>query len=277
MPRFRFVSLVVALGGAAPLAGQGVLVAPHAVYIDHARRNGTVTLYNPNPEPAEITISTAFGYPVTDSLGHFALRTVEHPDSMLPSAAEWVQAFPRRLTIASLERQTVRLLVTPPAGLPDGEYWARLIISARGGRLPIGGVGDTAAVRVRLNLVVNTNIGVAYRKGPVATGVALSNLRVRIRRDSVEVWSRLERRLTAAYVGTVRATLVDSTGKVRSTLSAPIAVYFVMEPRYALAVAGLAPGLYWLRYELVTDREDLDPAVVLQASAVRDSVELRLP
>jgi len=277
MPRFRFVSLVVALGGAAPLAGQGVLVAPHAVYIDHARRNGTVSLYNPNPEPAEITISTAFGYPVTDSLGHFALRTVEHPDSMLPSAAEWVQAFPRRLTIASLERQTVRLLVTPPAGLPDGEYWARLIISARGGRLPIGGVGDTAAVRVRLNLVVNTNIGVAYRKGPVATGVALSNLRVRIRRDSVEVWSRLERRLTAAYVGTVRATLVDSTGKVRSTLSAPIAVYFVMEPRYALAVAGLAPGLYWLRYELVTDREDLDPAVVLQASAVRDSVELRLP
>ena len=196
---------------------------------------------------------------------------------MLPSAAEWVQAFPRRLTIASLERQTVRLLVTPPAGLPDGEYWARLIISARGGRLPIGGVEDTAAVRVRLNLVVNTNIGVAYRKGPVATGVALSNLRVRIRRDSVEVWSRLERRLTAAYVGTVRATLVDSTGKVRSTLSAPIAVYFVMEPRYALAVAGLAPGLYWLRYELVTDREDLDPAVVLQASAVRDSVELRLP
>ena len=277
MPRFRFVSLVVALGGAAPLAGQGVLVAPHAVYIDHARRNGTVTLYNPNPEPAEITISTAFGYPVTDSLGHFALRTVEHPDSMLPSAAEWVQAFPRRLTIASLERQTVRLLVTPPAGLPDGEYWSRLIISARGGRLPIGGVGDTAAVRVQLNLVVNTNIGVAYRKGPVATGVALSNLRVRIRRDSVEVWSRLERRLTAAYVGTVRATLVDSTGKVRSTLSAPIAVYFVMEPRYALAVAGLAPGLYWLRYELVTDREDLDPAVVLQASAVRDSVELRLP
>jgi hypothetical protein len=277
MSRLHFIPLVVALGGAAPLAGQGVLVAPHAVYIDHARRNGTVTLYNPNPEPAEITISTAFGYPVSDSLGHFALRTVEHPDSTLPSAAEWVQAFPRRLTIAPLERQTVRLLATPPAGLPDGEYWARLIISTRGGRLPVAGIGDTAAVRVQLNLVVNTNIGLAYRKGTLATGVALSKLRVRVRRDSVEVWSRLERRLTAAYVGTVRAALVDSAGKVRSTLSAPIAVYFVMEPRYALAVGGLAPGLYWLRYEVVTDREDLDPAVVLQAAAVRDSVELRLP
>src|SRR5207249_4490269 len=31
----------------------------------------------------------------------------------------------RRLTIAPLQRQTVRLLATPPPGLPDGEYWAR--------------------------------------------------------------------------------------------------------------------------------------------------------
>src|SRR5207245_11180183 len=170
MPRLRFVSLVVALGGAAPLAGQGVLVAPHAVYIDHARRSGTVTLYNPTPDPAEITISTAFGYPVTDSLGHFALRSVERPDSTLPSAAAWVQAFPRRLTIAPLERQTVRLLATPPAGLPDGEYWARLIVSARGGKLPLGGAADTAAVRVQLNLVRHTHLGLAYPTGPVANG-----------------------------------------------------------------------------------------------------------
>ena len=271
------ILVVLALGSAAPLAAQGVLIAPHAVYIDHARRSGTVTLYNPNPDPAEITISTAFGYPVTDSLGHFALRAVDRPDSTLPSAAAWVQAFPRRLTIAPLERQTVRLLATPPAGLPDGEYWARLIVSARGGKLPLRSAAETAAVRVQLNLVVNTNIGLAYRKGPVATGVALSQLRARRVGDSVEVWSRLERRETAAYVGTVRAALVDSTGKVRSTLNAPIAVYFVMAPRYALSVARLAPGPYWVRYELVTEREDLDPAVVLQAAAVRDSVQVRLP
>ncbi len=145
MPRLLLLPLMLAFGASAPLAAQGVLVAPHAIYIDHARRSGTVTLYNPNRDPAEVTISTAFGYPVTDSLGHFALRTVDQPDSTLPSAAAWVQAFPRRLTIAPLQRQTVRLLATPPTGLPDGEYWARLIISARGGKLPVAGVGDTAA------------------------------------------------------------------------------------------------------------------------------------
>ena len=58
MPRAPLVSLILALRAAVPLAGQGVLVAPHAIYIDHARRSGTVTLYNPNPDPAEITIWT---------------------------------------------------------------------------------------------------------------------------------------------------------------------------------------------------------------------------
>jgi len=265
------------LCGAAPLAGQGVVIAPHAVFMDARTRSGAVLLYNPNTEPVEVAISFFFGYPATDTAGSVIVRTVEHPDSTSPSAAGWIQAFPRRLTIAPLERQTVRLLATPPAGLPDGEYWARLIVSARGGKLPLRSAAETAAVRVQLNLVVNTNIGLAYRKGPVATGVALSQLRARRVGDSVEVWSRLERRETAAYVGTVRVALVDSTGKVPSTLNAPIAVYFVMAPRYALSVARLAPGPYWVRYELVTEREDLDPAVVLQAAAVRDSVQVRLP
>jgi hypothetical protein len=276
MIRLRLVVCFVALA-AVPLAGQGVLVAPHAIYIDHARRSGVVTLYNPNSQPAEVTISIAFGYPVTDSLGHFTLRTVDHSDSTLPSAAGWVQAFPRRLTVAPLERQAVRLLATPPPGLPDGEYWARLVISARGGQLPVAGVGETTAVRVQLNLVVNTNIGMAYRKGPMTTGLTLSRLRARPVGDSVEVWSHLERRGTAAYVGMVHAELVDSTGRVQSALDAPIAVYFVMQPRYALSTRGLAPGRYWLRYELVTEREDLEPAVVLQAAPVRDSLALRLP
>src|SRR2546426_3513165 len=166
MPRPLLLPLVLALGAGAPLAAQGVLVAPHAIYIDHARRSGTVTLYNPNRDPAEVTISTAFGYPVTDSLGHFALRPVDQPDSTLPSAAAWVQAFPRRLTIAPLQRQTVRLLATPPTGLPDGEHWARLIISARGGRLPGAGVGGTSPGCRRSLLVVKTTCPTAVRQSP---------------------------------------------------------------------------------------------------------------
>jgi P pilus assembly chaperone PapD len=258
-------------------AAQGVVIAPHAVYIDARARSASVLLYNPNPQPAEVTISTFFGYPVTDSLGRIVLDSVKVLDATMPSAAGWIQAFPRRLTVAPLERQTVRLLATPPPGLPDGEYWTRLVIAAKGGQVPITGVSDTAAVKVGLTLEVRTIIGVAYRKGPVRTGVAISRLRGRVVGDSVEVWSRLERQGNAAYVGTIHGTLVDSTRKVRGEFRAPIGVYYTMEPRYAAAVGALPPGRYWLMLELTTEREDLAPEVMLRSPAVRDSVEVRIP
>jgi hypothetical protein len=264
--------------GTASLAAQGVMVAPHAVFIDHRVRSGAVLLYNPGTEPVEVTISTLFGYPVTDSTGAIGLRTVDAPDSTLPSALAWIQAFPRRLTVGPRERQTVRLLARPPAGLADGEYWVRLMIAAQAGRVPITGASDTTAIQVGLTLEVRTIIGVNYRKGAVSTGVTLSNVRAQILGDSLVTWSKLERRGNAAFIGTVRETLVDSAGAVRATYNSPLGVYFTMQPRLATALAAPLPrGRYWLRYELVTEREDLDPAVLLKAPAVRDSVQLVVP
>jgi hypothetical protein len=271
--------LVAALAGllAPAAAAQGVMVAPHAVYIDHRVRSGSVLLYNPGTEPVEVTISTLFGYPATDSAGGIMLRTVDAPDSTLPSALQWIQAFPRRLTVAPLERQTVRLLARPPASLGDGEYWVRLVIAAKAGQVPVTGVQDTTAIQIGLTLEVRTIIGVSYRKGTVATGVGLSNLRAQITGDSLVTWSRLERRGNAAFVGTVRGTLVDSMGAVRTSFNSPLSVYFTMQPRLGTRIGRLPRGRYWLRYEVVAEREDLDPSVVLPAPAVRDSVQLVVP
>ncbi len=274
----RALWLAAALGlGAASLEAQGVMVAPHAVYIDHRVRSGSVLLYNPGTEPVEVTISTLFGYPTTDSTGAIVLRTFDAPDSTLPSALAWIQAFPRRLTVAPLERQTVRLLARPPVGLADGEYWVRLMIAAKAGTIPITGVSDTTAIQVGLTLEVRTIIGIAYRKGPVTTRVALSQLRAQLVGDTLITWSRLERQGNAAFVGTVRGTVVDSTGATRASFASPLGVYFTMQPRIASIVGKLPRGRYWLRYEIVAEREDLDPAVVLPAPTVRDSVQLVVP
>lgn len=270
------MAALLALGGVS-LAAQGVMVAPHAVYIDHRARSGSVLLYNPGTERVEVTISTIFGYPTTDSAGAIKLDTLVRDSSL--SALAWIQAFPRRLTVAPRERQTVRLLARPPAGLADGEYWVRLVIAAQAGRVPITGVSDTTAIQVGLTLEVRTIIGVNYRKGPVTTGLALSNVRAQVLHDSLITRSRLERRGNAAFVGMVRATLVDSAGRVRSSFSSPIGVYTTMEPRIGTPIAapGLPRGRYWLRYEVVAEREDLDPVVVLKAPAVRDSVQVVIP
>ncbi|OLC97604.1 MAG: hypothetical protein AUI55_01510 [Gemmatimonadetes bacterium 13_1_40CM_2_70_7] len=283
-------SWLVVLGAvAAPLAAQGVMVAPHAVFMNSRTNSGVVTLYNPNTEAAEVSIATFFGYPETDSLGGLRLhgmptsdsagRMVLPPaaaDSGQPSAARWVQAFPRRLTVAPRERQTVRLLASPPPGLPDGEYWLRLVIAVKGGVVPVTGVADTG-IKIGLTLEVRTIIGVNYRKGPVRTGVAVTRLRAAVVGDSLEVRPRLERQGNAAFIGTVRGTLVDSAGRERARFAFPIGVYYVMEPRYMAPVGVLPAGRYWLKLTVDTDREDLEPAVVLPAAVVRDSVVVRVP
>ena len=270
----------------ASLAAQGVMVAPHAVFIDHSQRSGSVLLYNPGTDPVEVTISTIFAYPTTDSTGGIRLDTL--PADSATSALAWIQAFPRRLTVAPKERQTVRLLARPPIGLADGEYWLRLIIAAQAGHVPITGLGDTTAIQVGLTLEVRTIIGVNYRKGPVTTGVSLSNVRAQVVGDSLITRAKLDRRGNAAFVGMIRETLVDSTGRVHElqvgdslvrSYASPVGVYYTMEPRLATAIGrpALARGRYWLRYEVVAEREDLDPKVVLKAPAVRDSVPIIVP
>ena len=269
--------LATALAAAAALPGQGIMVAPHALFIARGARSGSVTLLNPDTAPVEVSVEVFYGYTATDSTGQLTLRTVEHPDSMQPSAAPWLQAFPRRLTIGPREQQVVRLLASPPAGLPDGEYWARLAFTAKAGQLPVAGVADTAKVKVGLTLQVRTVIGVHYRKGAVTTGLALSGLQAVRRGDSVIVHARLERTGNAAYLGTVHGTVVGTGGRTVGEFRIPVTVFFANEPRWAVGIVGAPAGPYLLRIEATTERDDLAQDVMLQVPVVRDSVAVSTP
>ena len=260
---------------ASSLAAQGVLIAPPGAFIDHRTRSGSLELYNPNLVPAEVTISTIFGYPVTDSTGQLSLYTRENPDSTMPSAAAWIHAYPRRLILAPKTRQTVRLQGRPPAALKDGEYWSRLVIAAKTGPVP-DSLADSTTIRVGLSFEVRTVIGVWYRKGPVTTGTQLKDMTVATRDDSVDVRLSLERTGNAAFLGMLRATVVDATGKQVANLDRQVAVYYALAPLFTIPVGKLAPGAYTVRAMISTDRSDFD-AGVIQAPSVSAERTFRVP
>jgi P pilus assembly chaperone PapD len=261
----------------AALSAQGVLIAPTAVFIDARARTASLMIVNPNEQTAEVEIGTLFGYPVTDSAGQLTLRTVEAPDSTMPSAAAWIRPFPRRMTLAPHVQQTVRLLVSPPPGIADGEYWARLVVTARGGQLPLTESGDTSGVHVGLSVEVRTILPILYRKGRQQSGLAVSNLATERRGDSLLVRAHVDRSGTAVALGTARGELVDSTGNVRATFSSPVSAYVAIDPRFALPLNGVSAGRYWLRLEIAPGRTDLAPEVVVPFQTVRDSVLVSLP
>jgi hypothetical protein len=270
-------SLLIALAcQVVPLAAsaQGVVVSPHAVFIDHRTRSGWVQLYNPTYEPSEVAIDALFGFPVTDSLGRMDLRIIDAPDSTWPSAVRWISAFPRRVVVPPQTRQTVRLLVNPPPGLADGEYWARLVITARGGTAPVSGADSARGITVGLNLEVRTIIPLLYRKGAPTTGLTLSNLRSEIGDDSIQVRARLKRNGSAAFLGTIRATLDAEDGSETGRFEQPISVYYDIDPVFALPRNGLPPGRYRLTFEVVSERSDLAAELVLPAPVARDTISI---
>lgn len=266
-----------ALVAAGALPAQGIMIAPHAVFIARGARSGAVTLLNPDTAPVEVTVEVFYGYTATDSTGQLMLRTIDHPDSTQPSAAGWLQAFPRRLTIGPREQQVVRLLANPPATLADGEYWARLAFTAKAGQIPVAGVADTAKVKVGLTLQVRTVIGLHYRKGAVHSALSLSAVRAERQGDSVIVHARIERQGNAAYLGTVRGTVLGTGGRSVGEFHTPLTVFFTNEPRWAVAIGNAPAGRYVVQLEITTDREDLPQEVMLPAPMVRDSAVVGAP
>ncbi|HKG94822.1 MAG TPA: hypothetical protein VKA84_23105 [Gemmatimonadaceae bacterium] len=280
--RAAFAAALLAAAGAAapaPLRAQGVLVAPQGIVIDHRTRSGSFELYNPGTEAAEVTVATLFGYPVSDSTGRTTLAMFESPDSTQPSAAAWVQAYPRRLTLRPSERQTVRLFAKPPANLPDGEYWTRLVVTARGAPLAVSGLGDTTAMHAGLTLEVRTIVAAWYRKGAVQTAVEMSDVQARVApaRDSLEVRLRFHRQGNAAYIGTARGSLVNAAGKEVGAFTSQLAVYYDLEPRYTIPVAALPPGRYTLRLQADVERADLARTAVVPGNVARQSVDVVIP
>ena len=269
-------STLFAIGAVAPLAAQGVLVAPHAVVIDHRTRSTSITLYNPSAMPVEITVSTFFGFPITDSAGDFQLTTPV--DGSSRSAAEWIDAYPRRTVLGPLERQTVRLLARAPADLADGEYWSRIMITAKGGKVEVSSNDSLpSGIQVGLDLEVCTIIPLQYRKGTVSTGIAVSTPRVTHVGDSLQIRARLVRQGNAAFVGTARGVLIDERDQVVASFAVPLAVYTELDPRFALGVGKLPGGHYRFKLSLAPERADLPPEQILPAKSQDAQVAVTLP
>ncbi|HEU4643573.1 MAG TPA: hypothetical protein VFS44_14040 [Gemmatimonadaceae bacterium] len=258
---------------ASPAAAQGVLVAPPGLFIDHGARGGSLELYNPGADPAEVEISLEFGYPVSDSTGRVTLL-MANADTARASAARWIEAFPRRLTLAPRQRQTVRLLAKPPAGLPDGEYWARIVVAAKGARVRLDSAQDDGGIEVGLTLNVRTVVALLYRQGKVATGLDVRDTRAWVDHDSLLVRARFERHGNAAFIGRARGSLTDASGKTVASFTAPLAVYYTLEPRFAAPVRGLAPGRYVLHLDVDTERDDVRRESLLPIDALRDSTSV---
>jgi hypothetical protein len=264
--KILFTTLACLFVGPTLLHAQGVTVSPTAVYIDSRTRTETLVLHNPSGSAAEVVIEFAFGYPQSDDAGNVSVPLTLEPEAGEPSALGWLRAFPRRFLLQPGQRQVVRVLAEPPASLPDGEYWARLVVTSRGSGAPVEDA--PGGLRVRLDLANRIVTAANYRQGTVRTGVEIIGATVVREGDGVNVSVDLARSGNAAFLGRVQADVIDANDDVVTTAWDDVAVYRTMLRLFAIDLPPGTEGPLRVRLTIDSGREDLPAGAALPIDTV---------
>lgn len=275
-PRLRPLRVLVLLAALAIFSSAyaaAVAVSPVAVYIDNRSRTGTLTLFNPGSRPEEVQVEFAYGYPQSDEEGNVSVSVTDSVPEGEPSAVAWMRAFPRRMVLEPGQRQVMRVMVEPPPGLPEGEYWARALVRSRGGQPPIEEQRGDVTVQVEVETVVI--VAVNYRNGAVKTGVRVVDASAVTLGDTVRAVIDYERTGNAAFLGRVQAELLDGGGQVVTTSEEVLAVYKTIRRRLDLLPPSGAEGPFRVRFTMDTERDDLPPGGPLPTERVVHEVAVR--
>jgi hypothetical protein len=273
----RALTTVMSVAGLLLLAtspAHAVTVSPTAVYITSRNPSALLTLINTGSRPEEIELSIGFGYPVSDTAGVLRVDIVDSAANGEPSLTSFLRVFPRRLVLQPGQRQVVRVMVAMPAGAADGEYWGRVLVKSRGGEPPIE--QSQGNVRMQLSLETTFATAVFFHKGDVKTGITVPTVDARRLGDSVQFTLDLKREGNSAFLGRIRAELVNASGATVAEVEDVAAVYRSLRRRFVLRTgAALPAGPYTVRWVVDTERPDLPSQGPTKTDAVRGTVEVR--
>jgi hypothetical protein len=184
-----------------------------------------MTLQNLDDKPQEVTVFFSFGLPTADSLGDVAVRLQDSAVTDPQSCLEWIKAFPRRLILPPNASQVVRFVANPPRELPDGEYWARVVIKAQEANPNIPKSTGEDQITTRLNMVMQTAIMLKYRNGNVFCELKLEGASARFADGQVEVLVDTKNIGNASYLGILNCQVVDADGREVARRDVQLAVY----------------------------------------------------
>jgi hypothetical protein len=173
-----------------------VHVSPHLVVFAPDNRTATLEFRNGGPFPAEADVQVQFGYtywqnedtllvpaPGQRSRGYDTVFYNPRPEDR--SAVEWLSGVPTHITLGPHEKRQVTLRIDPPANLPDGEYYAR-IVTLVGTRAKRSAVSQDVKQAYRYPLkgwelpVIRDSVRMFYRKGPQTMGLEVVRAKAKL-------------------------------------------------------------------------------------------------
>jgi len=248
-----------------------VIVAPTILFMSDQSRFGTFVVMNRSNTPQEISISFRFGFPESDSSGNIRMQ---YDDSLMAerhSCQSWIRGFPQKFIVNPGQQQVVRLLITPPSDIPDGEYWTRLVTSST----PQAKVIDTVRTGITANItfVLEQVTTIIYRKGNASTAVDLPTIEMKQDSASMNLLARVTRGGNSPFFGNISAAVQDRAGNKLYSEEEVIAVYRDnMTVKFSVPLSKLHEGSYTAEIKLTSERTDIPQDDLLKTASVEKTI-----
>ena len=190
-----------------------LMVIPTRVVLESSKRFETLTVLNRGTDSAQYTISF-IQYRMTEK-GELQEITVAEAGANI--ASEIVRFFPKQVFLAPGESQTVRVQVSKPEGLANGEYRSHLYFRnvPKDERSASTG-SDTSALSVRLTPVFGVSVPVIVRHGELTATAKISSPRVVETPTSKQLQFVLERDGNRSVYGDITMELRSANGEKTS-------------------------------------------------------------
>ncbi|MDQ6757244.1 MAG: fimbria/pilus periplasmic chaperone [Bacteroidota bacterium] len=207
------------------VAQGNLLVTPKRVVFDGLKRSEELNLANTGNDSATYIISFIQIRMKNDG----SVETITEPDSAQNFADKYLRIFPRRVTLAPNEAQTVKVQATKTNELEPGEYRSHLYFRAVPNEKPLGEKEQTkdSSISVKLIPIFGISLPVIVRQGESTAKLHLSNVLFNIENDSTPLLKLTFNRIgNMSVYGDVTVNYISPNGKITKVGSVKgLAVY----------------------------------------------------
>jgi hypothetical protein len=212
---------LLAAGLAAPVSAE-LMIAPTRVVLAGTERSTELILVNKGDEQTAFRIDVENRRMRADG----ALETVTEARPGELFAADMVRFSPRRVILEPGARQSLRVSVTPPAGLAPGEYRSHLRLmsapTSAGATPATTAEANDGALSIQLIAVRSITIPVIFRVGTLDATASVDTAAMSKKGDNLLV-VKLTRAGTRSTYGDLRLTIAGEAAPVYSVRG--VAIY----------------------------------------------------
>ena len=151
-----------------------LMIMPKRLVFDGSQRSQEINLANTGSDTAVYAISFV-NYKMTEN-GNF--EQIEKPEAGQRFAEDYLRYFPRRITLAPNEAQTIRVQLTRTGNLEQGEYRSHMYFRAVEEQTALGEEKpeDSEGISINIKTVFGISIPIIIRHGESTTKVELSDI-----------------------------------------------------------------------------------------------------